>query len=54
MKRSERKITDRIKDEKLNQIEICVCALESELWIGSDEWVIRWINSVVLSVLMTC
>jgi hypothetical protein len=24
-KRSERKIADRIKDEKLNEIEICVC-----------------------------
>jgi hypothetical protein len=32
-KRSEGKITDRIKDEKLNEIETCVCVLDSELLV---------------------
>lgn len=46
-KRSERKITDRIKGEKLNGIEIYVCVLDGELCFGSDEWVIRWVDGSI-------
>jgi len=46
-KEVKRKITDRIKNEKLNEIEMCVCVLDGELWIESDEWVIRWVDGSI-------
>ena len=44
----ERKITKKSGIRNINGIEICVCVLDGELWIRSDEWVIRGVDGLIV------